>query len=176
MITDDMTVQELLEHLTVRRFTAEADRLKDELFSELDRQLDAQIQQLVEFSHEKENAIVRLAEKASSSSSSTATKKTSSTHAPTTRGSVRIRVVVLAGPHKGEEFRLNVSPENPSVIGRSTSAKIRKTGVSLNRDLEASTYHAHLGVDLDSDQVYIEDIEYVFMTLRYVDDSNYHAG
>jgi hypothetical protein len=57
----------------------------------------------------------------------------------------------------GEEFLLDLKAAHACIIGRSTSVKTRKNGVSLNRDLEASTYHAYIGVDLDSDLIYIED-------------------
>jgi hypothetical protein len=155
-MTDDMTVAELLGQLTVHRFASEADALKDDLFAELDRQFDAQVQELVEMSHEKENEIARLAEEAARKPGAVS-KKTSATRAPTTRAPIHVRVVVLSGPHMGEEFLLDLKAAHACIIGRSTSVKTRKNGVSLNRDLEASTYHAYIGVDPDSDLIYIED-------------------
>mmetsp|Transcript_10664 Transcript_10664/g.32276 ORF Transcript_10664/g.32276 Transcript_10664/m.32276 type:complete len:117 (+) Transcript_10664:112-462(+) len=61
--------------------------------------------------------------------------------------SVEMDVVlaVQAGPHEGEEFRLQPSA-GVCYVGRSTGKRYREKGVSLSNDPEASTLHAKIRV------------------------------
>ncbi|KAJ1461114.1 hypothetical protein M885DRAFT_507705 [Pelagophyceae sp. CCMP2097] len=58
-----------------------------------------------------------------------------------------LTLIATAGPHAGATFRLNVSPSQEALIGRSSGKKFRDNGISLPKDDEVSTTHAKIVID-----------------------------
>jgi hypothetical protein len=62
---------------------------------------------------------------------------------------VCVTLKAIAGPHIGQRFCLEASPENAEEvfkIGRSTGKVFKEHGVSLHRDKEISTLHAKIEI------------------------------
>lgn len=54
---------------------------------------------------------------------------------------ISIQVQVTTGPHAGSSYTLTPNNRKPCWVGRSTSQKFKKGGMSLNKDAEVSTTH-----------------------------------
>mmetsp|Transcript_25631 Transcript_25631/g.59544 ORF Transcript_25631/g.59544 Transcript_25631/m.59544 type:complete len:106 (-) Transcript_25631:570-887(-) len=66
-------------------------------------------------------------------------------------------VSVTKGPHKGRSVRLQPTPTEPCMVGRSKGSKYREKGISLFKDTEVSTAHGR--IEIRNGKVYFVDLK-----------------